>query len=45
VWLEKFLIISKANGQFWAFENRANASQNWFWFGNVLIKFGYEPTG
>jgi hypothetical protein len=45
VWCWKsFLIILKANGQFWIFENRANASQNSFWFGNVLRKFGCEPT-
>jgi hypothetical protein len=29
----------------WLFENWANDSLNWFWFGKALRKIGYEPTG
>jgi hypothetical protein len=31
--------------QFGYLKNWANASQNCLWFGKVLEKFGYEPTG
>jgi hypothetical protein len=46
VWCWKgFLNILQSNSANWLFENWASASQNCFWLGKVLEKFGDEPTG